>query len=184
MGKLTATAIKQISPKPNPSSWSMEMGSTCWCNRGARSIGATTTDSLASGKRSRSGSIPRWRIAEPYFNLRKNFWDVGSNLADNLDQYIQAGVGITPGYADTTSRNARRRIFRNLENMARVENARQFSIDLQPLVITLGNRVITLNGNVEDQYQEWRDILKQLYLLDRGLAESPSPDRAPLPRPR
>lgn len=114
-------------------------------------------------------------IAEPYFNLRKNFWDVSSYLADNLDQYIQVGAEITPGYTDTTSKNARRRIFSNLENMARVQSARQFSIDLQPLVITLGNRVITLNSNVEDQYEEWRDILKQIYLLDRGLAESPFP---------
>ena len=114
-------------------------------------------------------------VAEPYFNLRKNFWDVSSYLADNLEQYVQVGAAITPGYSDTTSKRARRRIFSNLENMARVQNARQFSIDLQPMVITLGNRVITLNSNVEDQYEEWRDILKQLYLLDRGLAESPFP---------
>lgn len=109
-------------------------------------------------------------IAEPYFNLRKNFWDISSYLADNLAEYILASVGPIPD-----NREQERRFLRKLENDARVQNARQFSIDLQPLVITLGNRVITLNGNVEDQYEEWRGILKQLYLLDRGLAESPFP---------
>lgn len=113
-------------------------------------------------------------IAEPYFNLRKNFWDLSSNLADNLDQYIQGGA-TRRYYSDTTSNRGRRWILRDLERMAIVQNMQQFSVDLEPLVITMGNRVVTLNSNVEDQYEEWRDILKQLYLLDRGLAESPFP---------
>jgi hypothetical protein len=35
-------------------------------------------------------------------------------------------------------------------------------------VIELEDRTVTLTGTVENQYQQWREILKELYQLDVG----------------
>lgn len=39
--------------------------------------------------------------------------------------------------------------------------------EIQPRVIELEDRTITLSGTVENQYDQWRDLLQQIYRLDR-----------------
>ncbi len=39
---------------------------------------------------------------------------------------------------------------------------------IEPQVIELEDRTITLSGSVENQYDQWRDILRDIYKLDTG----------------
>jgi len=51
--------------------------------------------------------------------------------------------------------------------------------DLEPSVIELQDRTITLSGTVRDQYDEWRQILANMYYLETGippLEEDPQPE--------
>ena len=43
---------------------------------------------------------------------------------------------------------------------------------IQPQVIELEDRTITLTGTVENQYDQWRELLREIYQLDTGLTES------------
>ncbi len=38
--------------------------------------------------------------------------------------------------------------------------------EIEPHVIEMEDRTITLSGTVENQYDQWREILKDIYLLD------------------
>ena len=40
--------------------------------------------------------------------------------------------------------------------------------DVAPRVIDLQDRTITLSGTVEEQYQQWREILADLYAYESG----------------
>ena len=40
--------------------------------------------------------------------------------------------------------------------------------DIEPQVIELEDRTITLSGSVENQYNQWRELLRDLYRLDTG----------------
>jgi hypothetical protein len=37
-----------------------------------------------------------------------------------------------------------------------------------PQVISLEDRTITLTGSVEEQYEQWREVLAELYLVEIG----------------
>lgn len=39
---------------------------------------------------------------------------------------------------------------------------------IEPSVIELEDRTVTLSGTVESQYKQWRDILKEIYQIDTG----------------
>ena len=39
---------------------------------------------------------------------------------------------------------------------------------LTPQVIQLEDRTVTLTGNVEAQYQQWQELLAQIYREERG----------------
>jgi hypothetical protein len=40
--------------------------------------------------------------------------------------------------------------------------------DVAPRVIDLQDRTITLSGTVEEQYEQWREILADLYAYELG----------------
>jgi len=44
--------------------------------------------------------------------------------------------------------------------------------ELEPSIIDLQDRSITLSGTVDDQYKEWRRILGRMFTLDMGLEEA------------
>lgn len=48
------------------------------------------------------------------------------------------------------------------------ELASGFTQELEPSIIELNNRVYGLSGSVDDQYVQWREILKQFYIRERG----------------
>lgn len=43
--------------------------------------------------------------------------------------------------------------------------------EIQPQVIELEDRTITLSGTVENQYEQWRELLKEIYRADTGFTE-------------
>jgi hypothetical protein len=44
-----------------------------------------------------------------------------------------------------------------------------FQADLQPKVMEFEGRVVTLTGSAEDQYKNWRRLLRRIYLEETGL---------------
>ena len=40
--------------------------------------------------------------------------------------------------------------------------------EIAPKVIELDDRTIMLTGTVEEQYEQWRDILMEIYLTETG----------------
>lgn len=47
--------------------------------------------------------------------------------------------------------------------------------ELEPSIVDLQDRSVTLSGTVDDQYQEWRRILGQMFVLEEGDVSSSSP---------
>ncbi len=45
--------------------------------------------------------------------------------------------------------------------------------EIEPQVIELEDRTITLSGTVENQYDQWRDVLKDLYKIETGDNSAP-----------
>ena len=58
-----------------------------------------------------------------------------------------------------------------------------FQSEVAPQVIEVEGHTLRLTGTVEDQYREWRKLLKQLYLEETGVAVAPPPDSAPVTAP-
>ena len=49
------------------------------------------------------------------------------------------------------------------------ELAESFENGIAPQVIALDDKVITLTGSVEEQYEQWKEILNELYAEEMGL---------------
>ena len=60
----------------------------------------------------------------------------------------------------------------NIHREALLEMGASLESELEPSVIDLQERSVTLSGSVEDQYKEWRRILSRMFLLDEGLTEN------------
>lgn len=57
-----------------------------------------------------------------------------------------------------------------------------FQSEVAPQVVEVEGHTLRLTGTAEDQYREWRKLLKQLYLEETGAAAAPPPaDPAPVP---
>ena len=59
----------------------------------------------------------------------------------------------------------------NIHREALLEMGSSLEAELEPSVIDLQERSVTLSGSVEDQYKEWQRILSRMFLLDEGLTE-------------
>jgi hypothetical protein len=57
-----------------------------------------------------------------------------------------------------------------------------FQSEVAPQVVEVEGHTLRLTGTAEDQYREWRKLLKQLYLEETGAAAAPPPV-APAPTP-
>jgi len=63
------------------------------------------------------------------------------------------------------------------------ELTQSFQADIAPQVVEVEGHTLRLTGTAEDQYREWRKLLKQLYLEETGAAAAATPDAAPAPTP-
>lgn len=52
---------------------------------------------------------------------------------------------------------------------ALAELGESLEVAIEPQVIELEDRTITLTGNAQAQYAQWREILKQIYAAERGI---------------
>jgi hypothetical protein len=53
-----------------------------------------------------------------------------------------------------------------------------FQSEVQPMVVEVEGRTLQLKGTAEEQYQEWRRLLKELYENETGIAAPPAPATA------
>jgi hypothetical protein len=59
------------------------------------------------------------------------------------------------------------------------ELTQSFQSEVAPQVIEVEGHTLRLTGTAEDQYREWRKLLKQLYEEETGAAAAPPPAEAP-----
>ena len=59
------------------------------------------------------------------------------------------------------------------------ELTQSFQAEVAPQVVEVEGHTLRLTGTAEDQYREWRKLLKQLYLEETGSAAAPPPAPAP-----
>jgi hypothetical protein len=59
------------------------------------------------------------------------------------------------------------------------ELTQSFQAEVAPQVVEVEGHTLRLTGTAEDQYREWRKLLKQLYLEETGAAAAPPPAAAP-----
>jgi hypothetical protein len=61
------------------------------------------------------------------------------------------------------------------------ELTQSFQAEVSPQVVEVEGHTLRLTGTAEDQYREWRKLLKQLYLEETGAAAAapPPPPAAP-----
>jgi len=60
------------------------------------------------------------------------------------------------------------------------ELAQELDAEITPRVIELEDRTVQLSGNVEDQYDQWRELLADIYAAELAALEPPdSSDAAP-----
>ncbi len=52
-----------------------------------------------------------------------------------------------------------------------------FGLDMAPMVVEVEGRTIRLQGSAEEQYREWRRLLKQIFAAETGFAPSPANDQ-------
>ena len=55
-----------------------------------------------------------------------------------------------------------------LHEAALEELGDSLAADLRPRVVELEDRTITLTGNVQAQYEQWRALLREIYLAERA----------------
>ena len=55
------------------------------------------------------------------------------------------------------------------------ELTQSFQAEVAPQVVEVEGHTLRLTGTVEDQYREWRKLLKQLYEEETGAAAAPPP---------
>ena len=48
-----------------------------------------------------------------------------------------------------------------------------FNTEVAPTVLEVGDTVFRLNGTLDSQYDEWRDILRKIFALETGMPASP-----------
>ena len=79
-----------------------------------------------------------------------------------------AAVGIFGG-AELFRRSFSKADEANIHREALLEMGASLESELEPSVVDLQDRSITLSGTVEDQYKEWRRILSRMFAIDEGL---------------
>ena len=59
---------------------------------------------------------------------------------------------------------------------ALAELGQSLESEVEPRTVTLEDQTITLSGNVQAQYQQWKQLLQKIYTLERGTAADISDD--------
>ncbi len=135
----------------------------------------------------------------PYQEWRKMSYEEAMALqelrAESTRRLIAGGVAVLAGIAaagggnDTTTRTAgnvavigggyllKSGLEKRAEAQIHVEALEELGMSLEaeitPSVIELEDRTVMLSGNVEDQYDQWRELLAEIYRAEIGALELP-----------
>ena len=139
----------------------------------------------------------------PYQEWRKLSYEEAAALrelkAESTRRLIAGGVAILAGIAGASSSDSTSRAAGNVaiigggyllksgldkrnEAQIHVEALEELGMSLEaeitPQVIELEDRTVTLSGNVEDQYEQWRVLLEEIYRAEVGVLEMPEASAA------
>ena len=88
-------------------------------------------------------------------------------------------IGVVGGGA-LLKRGLEKRAESNIHSLALEELGQSLDAEITPRVIELEDRTVRLSGNVEDQYDQWRELLADIYAAELAALEPPQP-KAPSP---
>lgn len=134
------------------------------------------------------------RMEEPYFTWRSQRYDealaarelrqqsllrtaggvaaviAGVVLASNSNSSAGqlGGVAAVGAGAVMVQSGLQKRSEARLHEAALEELSDSLAADLRPRVVELEDRTITLTGNVQAQYEQWRALLREIYLAERA----------------
>ena len=92
-------------------------------------------------------------------------------------------VGVIGGGALLKS-GMEKRAESNIHSLALEELGQSLDAEITPRVIELEDRTVRLTGNVEDQYDQWRELLADIYAAELAALEPPAAaSETPLPKP-
>jgi hypothetical protein len=84
-------------------------------------------------------------------------------------------VGLIGGGA-LLKRGLEKRAESNIHSLALEELGQSLDAEITPRVIELEDRTVRLTGNVEDQYDQWRELLADIYAAELAALEPPQPE--------
>ena len=83
-------------------------------------------------------------------------------------------IGVVGGGA-LLKRGLEKRAESNIHSLALEELGQSLDAEITPRVIELEDRTVRLTGNVEDQYDQWRELLADIYAAELAALEPPLP---------
>ena len=89
-------------------------------------------------------------------------------------------VGVLGGGALLKS-GLEKRAESNIHSLALEELGQSLDAEITPRVIELEDRTVRLTGNVEDQYDQWRELLADIYAAELAALEPLAPPADSLP---
>lgn len=92
---------------------------------------------------------------------------IAAQTSDNRATRTAGAVGIGAG-AMVVKSGLSKRAEAQIHIEALAELGQSLEAEIEPQVIELEDRTITLTGNVDAQYQQWKALLLQMYQLERG----------------
>ena len=81
-------------------------------------------------------------------------------------------IGVVGGGA-LLKRGLEKRAESNIHSLALEELGQSLDAEITPRVIELEDRTVRLSGNVEDQYDQWRELLADIYAAELAALEPP-----------
>ncbi len=70
----------------------------------------------------------------------------------------------------------------NIHTLALEELGQSLEAEITPRVIELEDRTVRLSGNVADQYDQWRELMADIYAAEMGALDVPTTQEAPAGR--
>ena len=89
-------------------------------------------------------------------------------------------VGVIGGGA-LLKRGLEKRAESNIHSLALEELGQSLDAEITPRVIELEDRTVRLSGNVEDQYDQWRELLADIYAAELAALEPPAAPASTVP---
>jgi len=144
------------------------------------------------------------QMHDPYEEWRKQSYEEAVALqelqSESTRQMIAGGLALIAGIAMATSGDSAttrtagqvavlgggymlkggldKRNEAQIHVQALEELGQSLEAEITPQVIELEDRTVTLHGNVEDQYAQWRELLADIYRAETGALQTPADDSA------